>query len=90
MKDRSTSVKPFTYASPQERKAKVFYTMAIRGLKPDGLHKLLGYNPTQSMLSRVMNGNRKSAPLEERIAVVLGVTREELFGDKPLELWRAA
>jgi len=90
MMEGSKHVKSFTYAEPNERRAKVAYVMAIRGVRLDGLHKLLAKNPSQPMVCMVVNGRKKSAPLEQRIASVLGVSREELFGTKSLQLWGAA
>jgi hypothetical protein len=90
MRQDGTPVKPFTYGSPDVVRAKVLYLLAIKGLKQENLHRLLAFNPTQSMLSRVCNARKRSAPLESRIATVLGVSREELFGAGPLNLWRAA
>jgi transcriptional regulator with XRE-family HTH domain len=91
MKDGSKSVKPFEYASRERIQAQVRYLLAIRGLRQDGLHRLLAFTPSQSMISRVCNGQKRSANLEVKIATVLGVTREELFGTKGLkQLWRVA
>ncbi len=88
MTQKPNLVKPFAYAPPEERKAKAKYLMALRGLKVINLHKLLGFKPVREMVGYVLNGKRKSARLEERIATVLGVTREELFGNLPLRIWR--
>lgn len=97
MQRDGTPVKPptklgstFTYGAPEVIKAKVAYLMAIKGVRQDGLHKLLALTPSQTMLSYVLNGIKRSAALEARIATVLGVTREELYGAGPLNLWRAA
>lgn len=85
-----TPVKSFTYGPPDVVRAKVAYLMNLRGLKQENLHQLLAFTPSRSMVSRVSHAQKRSADLETRIATVLGVTREELYGAGPLELWRAA
>jgi hypothetical protein len=81
---------PFEYSAPNERRAKVAYVMALQGLRLEGLHARLSRTPSQPMVCMVINGRKKSAPLERRIATVLGLSREELFGTKSLQLWGAA
>lgn len=89
MKGSRQTVQSFCYGSPDLRQAKLRYAMALRGIhRVDNLHKLLGFNPGRSMVSMVLLGQRKSAPLESRIATVLGMTREELFGTEEFRPWR--
>ncbi|GEM_PF-3541388 len=77
----------FIYAPPEERKAKAWYLLAISKLQVRDLHRLLCISLDVSMVGKVLRAIRKSARLEERIATVLGVTREELFGNLPLRNW---
>lgn len=62
------------------RKAKIWYLMHLRGVSLEGLRTLLGGAPSKAFLSQVLSGDRKSRKLEERIAVILGVTWDDLFG----------
>lgn len=90
MMDHTQSVKPFTYAEPNYRRAKIRYLLALRGIRVNQLYSLLSQTPSFPMLCMVCNATKKSAPLEQRIADVLGVSRDELFGDKKLDVWRVA
>lgn len=83
-------VKPFLYAPTEVRKAKIRALLAIRGINLKGLHKLLACSPSYQFMARVAEGERKSATLELRIAMALGVTREQVFGPDQLELWKVA
>lgn len=77
-------VKPWAQAAIESsinaRKAKIWYLMHLKGTSLKGLQTLLGGSPSIVFLSQVLSGVRKSQKLEERIAVILGVTWDEIFG----------
>jgi len=42
------------------------------------------------VVARVIEGEKSSRPVENKIATVLGVAHKDLFGVGPFTLWRAA
>lgn len=85
MEQEQIPVKPWASVSignsANSQKAKIWYVMHLKGVTISGIHKLLGDKaPSQEFISMVISGYKKSRKLEERIAVILGVTWDDLFG----------
>ncbi len=62
------------------RKAWIWYVLTTKGVSVTGLVKLLGGTPSHQFISAVIDGKKRSRPLEDRISVALGISWDALFG----------